>query len=392
MPDDNSFLLTFYPTGHQAHPDAESLGAQIHQYPGNVHQQDSRPIWNVAPGAVWYSIHQEDESSGMVLSGPDQRVLKFVLHLLGTSGCNACLEVNQRPVLTQLEGDLRLDLQRFWTPELLASVRSSRAFTRARVLYDFPKPGFYRENRPEPNWESRFEQALANLEARGDRFDPQDPAILEELERMCEARLKLKSDIHNLKELRGFLHQAARPIRASRPVLPAVLIGGRPPLFAASPPWVQLLSHQHGGYHCLQSLLSGVILPLQANRPLARLDPGEVLDAFEAMGEEPDHQVLKSFYPKLAPLTQTRGEPYGQSELDLLHQFLSQSYQIPRFTSGREALLEFEPCEPLDWFAGWKMGCGDPGRSLAYNKENHQMLQEWYEGELRCYFLWSNSD
>ena len=73
--------------------------------------------------------------------------------------------------------------------------------------------------------------------------------------------------------------------------------------------------HQLGGYCCLNSRLSGIILPLVANWSTARTDPAELLDGFEAMAEDPDEKVLKKHFPDLAPLVYTNGEAYSQHQL-----------------------------------------------------------------------------
>lgn len=401
----NFYVLTFYPVGEQAPPCLEQLEDAVGQYPGNVHRDALRAA--VAPGAICYSTHQKECTFGLYFSAPDSgRAIGFVLHLLRLSHCNACLEVNHRPVLTQIDGHLRLDLQRFWTPELLAVVRTSRKFTRSRVLYDFPGCGICLEEGPESKWQCHFVQALVNVYRPGGRpehihdgwdlcerlnFDSQDERFLREFWRLSEARLRLDREIHSLADVRHFLAQAAPDLYCQRPVLPAVVIGG-PPLIASAPPWIHFLFHQHGGYGCLHSQTSGVILPLQLNRSAARLDPGELLDGFEAMAEEPDHELLQRFYPALDPLTHTSGAPYHQKELEMLHQFISKCYRIPRFTLGWEALLEFEPCDPLEWFAGWEMARTDGEEPLIYGKETHRHLQDWYGAEPKCYFLWNNSD
>lgn len=249
-----------------------------------------------------------------------------------------------------------------------------------QALVNVYKPG----GRPEHVHEGWDLVERLNFDSQGERF-------LREFWRLSEARLCLGGESSCLADMRDFLAQAAPDLYCKRPVLPAVVIGG-PPLIATGPPWIHFLFHQHGGYGCLHSQTSGIILPLQVNRPVARIDPAELLDGFEAMAEEPDHELLQKFYPALDSLTHTSGDPYRQSELDLLHQFLSKSYRIPRFTFGREALLEFESCDPLEWFAGWQMVQLDSEESVVYSKDTHRQLKEWYGAELKCYFLWNNSD
>ena len=406
---DTFFALDFYPSARSSPPSFDQLKTLIEDGPVNV-----QPFESWAPGeppresgnsALRYSVHQREDSVDVSLCGKDPEVVELVMHLLQTEELDACLEADSRPILSQVGGQLRLDLQRFWTPELLQIVRRKREFVRSRVLYDFPKYGFVEKVYPDPRNEQHLLQAIIDVFSPDLRqehfreewdlrervgFDCHDPKFLKEFWRLSECRLRFDGSPTRLEELRAHLKQAGAGMYLGQPVLPAIVIGGAP-LIATCPPWVHFFQQQHGGYGCLQFPFSGLILPLHYNRAVARLDPAELLDGLEAMAEGPDEKVLHEHYPALEPLVNTHGDPYSEAQLDDLHKFISRSYRIPRFTFGREALLEFEDCDPLDWFAGWQMALKE-GEPVIYNKETQRQLQEWYGAELKCYFLWNNSD
>lgn len=382
------FQLILYPTETSDAPAPAQLQAEIAAFKATARaaglDTDDEEFRVCEP--IW-----RDACCCLHLSGRSSRVLELVLDLLSFRGRNACLLESGRPVLTQKSGQLRLDVERFWTPALLEIVQRRRAFERARILYDFPESGFFREEFPDPPWERSLKQALVNVQGGlGNLLPGYSSEVLNEFYRLTNCRMRLPETVPpEWSQLTAFLQDAAPDLYPRRPVLPAVFIGG-PPLIAERPPWIHFFWHQFHGHMCGFSHFSGVLLPLPMNCKLAVQDPGPVLDGLEALAEDPDRRVLSTYYPQLARLLHNR-EHFSAEELEVVYQFVSRSYRIPRFASGVEALLEFVDCEPLEWFQGWLMVHED-GSGTELNADTYSRLREWYDAELRCFFLWNNSD
>ncbi len=192
--------------------------------------------------------------------------------------------------------------------------------------------------------------------------------------------------------------------------LPAVVVGV-PELrmdLADELPWAHSISHQHGGYACLQAELFGVILPLQSVPECAQL-----LAAFEALARDvPSKQAFASF-PELLPLHLTAGQPYDTEQLAAIREVLARA--LPQFVSsfsGTEAFIELRGAV-LSQFFGWPLfmaemplGCAlddvdakhlDIGplgtyRNRVLTSAALQRLSTLVGVGLSAYLLWDNSD
>jgi hypothetical protein len=101
------------------------------------------------------------------------------------------------------------------------------------------------------------------------------------------------------------------------------------------------------------------VLRLEANADKGRKDLAHLLRGFRCMAEDPDPDTLRRDYPVLARLVLTHGTEYTRRELRDLENVLSAHVLVPPLRSGIEAFVRQEPCDPLDYFRGWKMlRCG----------------------------------
>ena len=145
------------------------------------------------------------------------------------------------------------------------------------------------------------------------------------------------------------------------------------------------------------------------------------------MAEEPDTDKLEHDFPVLRQLVHTVGQPYTAEQLASLQAYVQQFMQVPRISKGIEAFIEFEPCQPLDFFINWHvMRCEvkspeetkirpynvegsyywvdafnfDALRILddiAFSSDVYQQLQNvgrrlGISDSPRTFFLWENSD
>ncbi|MBK8252652.1 MAG: hypothetical protein IPK82_08280 [Polyangiaceae bacterium] len=151
-------------------------------------------------------------------------------------------------------------------------------------------------------------------------------------------------------------------------LMPALLIGFSPHTHdsnnvasrivastAGFPSWLVQVDQQAGGMCMFYPSALGVLLRLSANSEHAIRDPTKLIAGFHCMAEDPQLDVLRREHRHLFPLCQTWGEAYSPAQLQHLHTAISPYFRLPYPKSGHEAFVEYEECEPLDYFAGWRV-------------------------------------
>ena len=122
-----------------------------------------------------------------------------------------------------------------------------------------------------------------------------------------------------------------------------------------SPDWLITLDHQAGGYCMTYPTVVGAVLRFADNSHHCRSDVACVTRGFQAMAEDPELAVLRTEFPALASIVCTQGDPYDAESLVRLHRFVDRYFHIPAIESGIEALVRMEHCDPLRYFADWRM-------------------------------------
>lgn len=148
-------------------------------------------------------------------------------------------------------------------------------------------------------------------------------------------------------------------------ILPAVVIGyelplpaGNPDHLLSPPRWIVTVDQQAGGMCMCYPEVVGVVLRLEANRERGKKPLDHLIHGLKLMAEDPKVGVLKRDYPVLGRLIATWGGEYSDNDLRDLNNVLSASLRMSVLESGVEAFLRCAPCDPLDFFTGWKMlGC-----------------------------------
>lgn len=188
------------------------------------------------------------------------------------------------------------------------------------------------------------------------------------------------------------------------------------------PAWFLALDQQAGGYAMWYPTVVGVVLRFSDNGAHCLRDVNAVVRGFAAMAEDPNFRVLRSEFPVLASLAGTRGDEYAPAELQRLYAFVSRFFRAPRFESGTEAFIRCELCDPMDFFADWRMlhAVAKPGARQIYTNSKPMYFEEGNMSdltlsceatfqaaivtqlmeagkclgaqELRVFFLWENSD
>lgn len=122
------------------------------------------------------------------------------------------------------------------------------------------------------------------------------------------------------------------------------------------PPWLVRVEQQAGGMATsyYPSAL-GALLRLAANAKHARYDPKHLVDGFHCMAEDPQIAVLKREHPELWPLCATWGDAYSPVQLQHLRRATETYFRLPAPSLGHEAFVEYEPCDPLEYFEGWSV-------------------------------------
>jgi hypothetical protein len=147
-------------------------------------------------------------------------------------------------------------------------------------------------------------------------------------------------------------------------ILPAFVVGYELPRAEAAlpegmPPWVMAVDQQAGGLAMSYPSVVGAVLRLEANAHKAVKDIARLVRGFRLMVEDPDLGTLRREYPVLAGLVLTHGAEYTRRQLLDLGNVLSAHVRVPPLRSGIEAFVRHEPCDPLDYFRGWRvLRCG----------------------------------
>jgi hypothetical protein len=141
-------------------------------------------------------------------------------------------------------------------------------------------------------------------------------------------------------------------------ILPAFVIGYELPVPDCpqpQAPWIVTVDHQAGGLAMSYPSVLGAVLRLQANRDRGKEDLAHLIRGFQCMAEDPDIDTLRQTYPVFSRLVLTRGNDYTKDELWDLRNVLGSYIRVPSPRAGLEAFLRFAPCDPLDYFRGWKV-------------------------------------
>jgi hypothetical protein len=147
-------------------------------------------------------------------------------------------------------------------------------------------------------------------------------------------------------------------------ILPAFVVGyelphGEPALPDGGPSWVVVVDQQAGGLAMSYPSVVGAVLRLEANTDMARKDIARLIHGFRLMAQDPNLATLRREYPVLAGLVLTHGTEYTRQELRDLGNVLSAPFRVPPLRSGIEAFVRHDPCNPLDYFRGWRvLRCG----------------------------------
>lgn len=120
-------------------------------------------------------------------------------------------------------------------------------------------------------------------------------------------------------------------------------------------PWMLILDQQAGGYCMSYPSVFGCILRFSDNSHFCRSSVVEVVRGFQAMAEDPNLNLLRSEYPELVSLVCTRGDNYKPEQLNQLQQYLKRCFHIPPLEAGIEAFVRMAHCDPMAYFANWKI-------------------------------------
>jgi len=168
-------------------------------------------------------------------------------------------------------------------------------------------------------------------------------------------------------------------------ILPAFVVGYELPLptdpdrLPHLPRWLITLDQQAGGMAMSYPRVVGAVLRLEANQGRGKQSLKHLIRGLKCMAQDPQLKILQNDYPVLRRIVCSVGNEYTRAELGELEELLSSYLLMPAIQSGIEAFIRCVPCDPAQYFAGWKMlGCtlqDDTGsRASIYSKE------------LDCYF------
>jgi hypothetical protein len=161
--------------------------------------------------------------------------------------------------------------------------------------------------------------------------------------------------------------------------LPAIVIGRRGETQAVQrvdeAAWLAAFVHQCGGLACLQEPILGIVLPLAWNATSedAAL---RVLHGFDALAaDSPSSARVRQLPAELKGLHLTLGAPYHQGQLDVLEQFMSLAFRLPKPIHGVEAFIELADCDLMSVFEGW--------RALSTHAARDRLC-DWRTGDWRA--------
>ncbi|MEZ0227589.1 MAG: hypothetical protein ACAI25_03135 [Planctomycetota bacterium] len=181
-------------------------------------------------------------------------------------------------------------------------------------------------------------------------------------------------------------------------LLPAIVLGTTSSV-RTSPPQIEI-HHQHGGYACLQTTLTGLVLPLESN--IRQLGPhgDRILWILHALG--PANALPGALADTLGPMAFTAGQDYATSELHELSEVLGPF--LPPLRLGGEALVQFAEVRLEDFFLGWRVadavrGIDPPPQTFHRHvfDDSRVVDEEMLSGlrshqKPRAYLLWNNTD
>lgn len=121
------------------------------------------------------------------------------------------------------------------------------------------------------------------------------------------------------------------------------------------PPWILSIFHQAGGYCMCNPNYVGLVLRLTANIDKSPANLPFLIQGFQAMAEDPRIRILKRDYRLLHSMLFTVGQEYTAQILKQFSEFMANYLNLPAIERGIEALIQFVSCDPLEYFAGWKI-------------------------------------
>ena len=379
------FYLTFHPTVARPAPDADQLRAELDAYP--------------CGGGSLCTLETGQKTTTVGLLREHDHSLELILHLLRDLERRAELRTVEQLVLVQKDRELHLLQGTFWSADDRRRVAAHRSYRWGELLCQWPVQGFFSERHPDERWEAALCEAL--------RYRPeyqpedaigislQDPAVRDRLREITHLELPILGDpqIFTWNDLHEFVKRAAPDVHLQAPVAPAIVIGGLPQLTIRRP-WTQFFWHQYGGSVCVPRDFSGMVLPLRLNRERGSVAADHVIAGFDALGKTPHSTscavTIQNSRSSKAP---GRSRSVANSWTNCTASWL-QVFRFQKFAQGWDALLEFEPCDLLHWFGGWRISWveEDAGYEDIYTPEKHAQLETDFGPNLRAYLLWYNSD
>jgi len=136
---------------------------------------------------------------------------------------------------------------------------------------------------------------------------------------------------------------------------------------------ILVLGLQTGGYSVGLATVVGAVLRLEANAHFGNGDVPNLVRGIKAMAQDPDYALLEREHPLLRSFTGTSGEPFSRADLRLLDLILKRYFNTPAICEGVEAIVQFENCNPLDYFAGWNV--------LTAKRKSHVPQDRYYFDE-----------
>jgi len=115
------------------------------------------------------------------------------------------------------------------------------------------------------------------------------------------------------------------------------------------------------------------VLRLEANAKFGKASVPDLVRGIKAMAQDPDYALLEREYPLLRGFAGTFGNPFSRHDLRLLDLYLKRYFNTPTMVEGMEAIVQFETCDPLDYFGGWNV--------LSAKRKSHVPQDRYYFDE-----------
>ncbi|WP_428265564.1 hypothetical protein [Haliangium sp.] len=190
-------------------------------------------------------------------------------------------------------------------------------------------------------------------------------------------------------------------------MLPAIVIGvakgrTRTRRGANQPRWLRAWEHQVGGPSCTPFCVHGCALPLAANLDRGLQSFGPLVRAFARLGESgsdapgsggTDEAEIANLAESISTISH-RGSGQEFTPPDLLDtdRLLARYLRVPLVYDGIEGALTFAPCDPLEYFGGWRLW---RAKERSYDIEVDRRLRALDPNapdRVRVFLLWENSD